>query len=278
MTYNLDTWAFAQNPVIAIVGCGGTGAFVAEGLCRLFTGRNAQIQLIDHDRIEPHNLLRQAFYPNEIGKFKSQALAERLTRAYGKPIAYCTTSYKTTHSYSHTWISPSQPDPKLIIGCVDNAQARKHMNEAMNPNGNRWNIDAGNGYTWGQILIGNTSHEDNLSGSFQGNTCTKLPSPVLQRPDLLTAIPHTPPDMDCAAALDLTDQDPTINHMMASWVIQVVLRMAVNRCPFMAIDIDLDLGTTVSTYATPENVARTLNIQAEALIVQEQDQPQPPAA
>jgi len=39
------------------------GGFVAEGLCCLFQGRQATIVLVDHDRVEPHNLLRQNFYP-----------------------------------------------------------------------------------------------------------------------------------------------------------------------------------------------------------------------
>ena len=47
--------------------------------------------------------------------------------------------------------------------------------------------------------------------AFDGETCYLLPAPTLQRPDLLTTVPTTPPDVDCAAALDLTDQDPTIN-------------------------------------------------------------------
>ena len=48
-----------------------TGGYVAEGLCRLFQGREAAIVLVDHDRVEPHNLLRQNFYPEDVGRFKS---------------------------------------------------------------------------------------------------------------------------------------------------------------------------------------------------------------
>ena len=63
-----------------------------------------------------------------------------------------------------------------------------------------------------------------------------------------------PPDVDCAAALDLTDQDPTINQMMASLVLQVVRRMVAGTCPFMALYLDMDLGTVTPTYVTPEAV------------------------
>ena len=61
MPYYLDNAFLLDDPWITVVGCGGTGGFVAEGLCRLFQGRKATIVLVDHDRVEPHNLLRQNF-------------------------------------------------------------------------------------------------------------------------------------------------------------------------------------------------------------------------
>ena len=53
MPYYLDNAFLLDNPRITVVGCGGTGGFVAEGLCRLFQGREATIVLVDHDRVEP---------------------------------------------------------------------------------------------------------------------------------------------------------------------------------------------------------------------------------
>ena len=88
MPYYLDNAFLLDNPWITVVGCGGTGGFVAEGLCRLFQGREATIVLVDHDRVEPHNLLRQNFYAEDVGKFKSQALADRLARDYRRPVGY----------------------------------------------------------------------------------------------------------------------------------------------------------------------------------------------
>ena len=85
----------------------------------------------------------------------------------------------------------------------------------------------------------------------------------MQRPDLLTAVPTTPPDVDCAAALDLTDQDPTINQMMASLVLQVVRRMAAGTCPFMGLYLDMEQGTVTPTYATPEVAERVMRSDSE---------------
>ena len=82
-----------QKRNILVVGCGGTGGFVAEGLCRLLTKTDIPIILIDPDRVEPHNLVRQHFYEGDVGKFKSQAMAERLARQFGRSVGYSVYPY-----------------------------------------------------------------------------------------------------------------------------------------------------------------------------------------
>ena len=67
MPYYLDNAFLLDNPWITVVGCGGTGGFVAEGLCRLFQGRQAAIVLVDHDRVEPHNLAAPELLPRGRG-------------------------------------------------------------------------------------------------------------------------------------------------------------------------------------------------------------------
>ena len=262
MPYYLSTTQFSLRPSVVIVGCGGTGAFLAESICRLFTGRPAEITLIDHDTVEPHNLLRQAFFQEDVGNYKSKALATRLSKAYNRPIGYSILPFTPKSNIPQLEQYSSNT---ILIGCVDNADARRAMDHAISRHP-AWLIDAGNGFTWGQILIGNGSPNVKYDSAFKDDTCFWLPSPVSQRPDILTTPSHTPPDMDCAAALDLTDQDPTINQMMASWIVHIVRRMATNNCPFMALDLDLDLGTMAPTYATPQNVSRTINIPIDNLM------------
>ena len=104
-----------------------------------------------------------------------------------------------------------------------------------------WLIDAGNDTNWGQVLAGNvTDPSHRYEPAFVGETCHLLPTPTVQRPDLLTAVSTIPPDVDCAAALDLTDQDPTINQVMAALVLQVVRRMVAGACPFMGLYLDME--------------------------------------
>ena len=96
MPYYLDNAFLLDNPWITVVGCGGTGGFVAEGLCRLFQGRQATIVLVDHDRVEPHNLLRQNFYAEDVGKFKPTFpiwlnIPLSKSSAFFKPLSICET-------------------------------------------------------------------------------------------------------------------------------------------------------------------------------------------
>ena len=165
--------------------------------------------------MEPHNLLRQNFYPSDVGEFKSQALADRLARDYNRPIGYSVYPFREEDC---RYPGLSSHDG-LIIGCADNAAARRAMAECLPGDPCRWLIDAGNDTNWGQVLVGNIAHRVELDEPpFTGETCHLAPAPTLQRPDLLTAVSARPPDVDCSAALDLTDQDPTINQMMASLV------------------------------------------------------------
>ena len=255
MTHRLDTPFMAENPRITVVGCGGTGGFVAEALCRLYTGREARIVLVDHDRVEPHNLFRQNFHAREVGRYKSEALAERLSAAFDRKVGYVVRPFRKDAGGEYPGVGRFRSS--LLIGCVDNARARREMEECLESRPHFWLIDAGNGKNWGQVLIGNRpAGSRNYRQPFRKDVCCELPSPAAQQPELLTAAPETKPDIDCAAALDLLDQDPTINQMMAMMVIQVVHRMAANDCPWMSLYLDLEQGTMTPRYATPENAAR----------------------
>ena len=128
--YHLDNAFLIEDPWITVVGCGGTGGFVAEGLCRLFQGREATIVLVDHDRVEPHNLLRQNFFAGDVGRFKSQALAERLSRAYNRTVGYSTQpfqAYEPRDEYYRRYPGLPTYGNALLIGCTDNAAARRAM-------------------------------------------------------------------------------------------------------------------------------------------------------
>lgn len=64
-----------QRTKIGIAGCGGLGSNIANVLVRSGFG---DIEIIDHDVIEPSNLNRQNYFLDEIGFSKVEMTAKRL--------------------------------------------------------------------------------------------------------------------------------------------------------------------------------------------------------
>ena len=160
MPYYLDNAFLLDNPWITVVGCGGTRRLRGRGPLPASSRAGRPLSsLVDHDRVEPHNLLRQNFYAEDVGRFKSQALADRLARAYRHPIGYSVYPFRGAEADSRPdgGCYPGLPSygNSLLIGCADNAAARRAMAESLPGDPRRWLIDAGNDTNWGQVLIGN---------------------------------------------------------------------------------------------------------------------------
>ena len=245
---------------VVIAGCGGTGGWLAEDLCRLYQAvPEVTLVLVDPDRVEEQNLVRQNFLPGDVDQFKAQALAERLAKKYRRPVAYCTGGFAAYQGYK-----------SVVVGCVDNPAARQEISSAFTQNASYawpgWWIDSGNGANWGQVLVGNV-HKEGLGAAFDVATqrCRALPLPSLQRPELLAQEPPAP-DPNCAEAVQAGDQSPTINRMMAALTTEVVRRLLAGTCPWMSLAVDLDLGEVRPTFATPEVVARLMRVPKTRLL------------
>jgi PRTRC genetic system ThiF family protein len=252
-----------------IVGCGGTGSLVAEGLCRLLINSDLTLMLVDFDRVEPHNLLRQNFFAGEVGKFKSQALAERLSRQYGRKIGYSVFPYERDLFDEPMGAGMYHKAMSLIIiGCVDTAEARRSVADSMNANFNNWWLDAGNGHHSGQVLLGNTGRPDGLKESFDivSHIVTRLPLPSLQLPGLLIPPVEIIRPRDCAETIEDDEQSPTINQAMAMLVVDTVYRLLTNKLTNMGAYIDLDTGTLQTVPATPMSVARIVGLKVSELM------------
>jgi len=263
--YTLDNQFMQYSGNVTVVGCGGTGGFVAEGLCRILPPM-AKLLLIDPDRVEERNLLRQNFYITDLGEYKSEALAHRLAAKFNRPVAYSTlpiSMVKGTHN--------------IIVGCVDNGLARGSIAEIASPRGYQaqrslsgWWVDAGNGENYGQILIGNASTAQLCPsfgaikrGAVYRDICVALPLPTMQRPELLK---QTPPANDCAAAVAQNAQGPIINQAMAALALEAVRRIINGTCPWMQLYLDMETGALSSVYATPELVSNITGISKRKLL------------
>ena len=71
--YRLSNQFATNNFTVTVVGCGGTGGFVADGLCRVLPPR-AELVLVDHDIVEERNLVRQNFAVDDIPVLRLQII------------------------------------------------------------------------------------------------------------------------------------------------------------------------------------------------------------
>ena len=262
---------YAREATIALVGCGGTGSFLAEAVCRLLIGREASLFLIDLDRVEPHNVGRQAFDPGDVGHFKAQVLAERLARRFGREVGYSVLPYDRD---VHAGVFETRARLNLVIGCVDNAAARRAIADTLEGYPYRaspvWWLDCGNTTNSGQVLLGNALRREDLRGAFLPHAarCVALPAPSLQRPDLLTAPPGaTPaaPALDCAQAVAAGEQGPTINQAVAAVAAGVVEKLLAGTCRWEAAYFDLDEGTLRALPPGPRSVAALAGLHLNAI-------------
>jgi hypothetical protein len=232
------TWA------AVVVGCGGTGGYVAEALVRLLP-QNVQIILVDFDRVEERNLIRQNFFREDVGKYKSVALAERLTQQFDRPVSYSTLPVQEL----------TIPKMAIVVGCVDNGIARATIAGRI-PRQYSWWVDAGNGENFGQVLIGNSKiaefHQDR-------EVVSSLPLPSIQRPEILLQAPPTL-QPNC---LDVSSQGPTINQVMAALTVEVVRRLYLGTCPWIQLMVDMEHGTMTPIMATPENCREIMHTKSK---------------
>jgi len=176
--YRLSNEFARRRYTVTVVGCGGTGGFAAESLCRLLP-EQADLVLVDHDRVEERNLTRQNFYREDLGRFKSETLAHRLAQKFDRPVGYSTLPVAMTRVAF----------PGLVVGCVDNGLARRDIARTVKGiiHDGSWWIDAGNGDNYGQVIIGNTDVAAHCLPT--GDIYCGLPLPTIQKPELLNQAP-----------------------------------------------------------------------------------------
>ena len=266
-----------------LIGTGGTGSWLAPHIIRLArflredNRMNVQVTFIDPDTVEPKNVFRQNFSFAEIGANKAETLALRLGPAWGIEIRV----YKSR--FDKRMVELQYGDVGVLMGCVDNAAARRSIAEALDHSPNGWSggwssgdslplphlfwLDCGNGENTGQALLGSTSNIKMLHSAFphfpNATFCIQLPAPHLQHADLLEPRPseitatQAEPAASCAQMLFTGDQSPSINAMVANIAATYLWRMFTDPkgLTTFASYCNLEALSVRSRFITPEALA-----------------------
>lgn len=261
-----------------IVGAGGTGSFAALNVARLCfelreRGKAVELTIIDPDRVEANNIPRSNFCAAEIGRFKAQTLAERISQAWGLETGFACERFDYEKH-----IKPQANGSKqttILVGCVDNHLARRELHRALqkcepyysSEAPNAWWVDGGNGKFSGQVLIGSTVKIEDANDYFTtASICRKLPAPSVFHPELLEPENASPRPQNatvraasCPELVRLGEQSLNINSRVAVEIGEVLTALLLtNSLKRFAAYFDLESGTSRSLYCTPETIERAL--------------------
>ncbi len=264
-----------QRLKIYLIGAGGTGSYAAMAIARLCfelkrTGKTCELTIIDPDRVEAGNIPRSNFCAAEIGRFKAQTLAERITQAWGLEVAHINEKLTPKKHIEQT----SYRELTILVGCVDNHKARREIDftlRKLNEHNMRqapkaWWIDGGNGRSSGQVLIGSEFKKFAKKNLFTSKTiCQNLPAPSIIHPELLkdqeidSGRTASREALTCPERIRLGEQSLNINQRVAIEIAEILTELLLtNSLKRFATYFDLESGTTRSLYCTPENIKQSL--------------------
>ena len=197
------------------------------------------------------------------GRFKSQALADRLARAYRRPVGYSVYPFREYESQpSRATATPASPPTATASSSAapTTPPRGRAMAETLPGDPRRWLIDAGNDTNWGQLLVGNVAEPVTLDEPpFSGETCHLAPAPTLQRPDLLTAVSTRPPGRGLRRGP--RPHRPGPDHQPDDGVAGAYRWSAAwwrEPAPSWASTWTWSMGTVTPSYVTPEAVVRVV--------------------
>lgn len=187
--------ARVTNTSLVFVGCGGTGShligLVLQYLKSLLMThkeiKQPSIVFIDGDSVEPHNLIRQKFIEQDVGKNKAVALADRYSAAFGLEIMaipsflpLARADRRKLSEFIGKQEARRSHKFSLVFSSVDNAAARFYcmdLARSLSAGGDAetsFLVDMGNDAYHGQALfsmVGSVRHSTGWISRFGSRRC-----------------------------------------------------------------------------------------------------------
>lgn len=209
----------AKRIKVLQVGAGGTGSRILEKLVCLHRALLAKghpgglaVTVIDPDTVSAANIGRQAFYPGDIGSFKSDVLVNRANMALG------TVRWESVPSKLDT--SSGLEGFDIVIGAVDNRAARLGILRGLENclGGSRYWLDTGNRSNDGQAVLGQVPTRRRVTDDKD-----RLPHIGELYPDLIDPAAEDPDEgPSCSLAEALERQSLFINTTVSDFAMNLL--------------------------------------------------------
>jgi len=212
MMHNIRPRLLSSTVNVVVIGAGGTGSHVLTGLMDLHISMLAlghpgglQVTCYDDDFVSEANIGRQKFAPSDIGHPKAVVLINRANMLFG-------TDWKAEVKRIQNRTQPISAD--IVIGCVDNRQARKDILEVFH---NCYYLDFGNRKDDGQVVLGE------ILGYHDKKTAATLPHIGELFPDSINPELEDSDDTpSCSLAEALEKQSLFINKSVADYGLNIL--------------------------------------------------------
>ena len=281
-----------HRSAIVIVGCGGTGSHLVPNVLQFIASKKKtdenwvvpQIFLVDGDKIEERNLIRQKFVSAEVGTNKAKALAKRYSAIWELPVSYYEgyvdkdiliklLGEDVTRNY----------DSLIIMGAVDNHLARLEILKYMMAhaddqfakstfnNGLYW-IDGGNESHHGQAILtivpGRYSDRRRVASwefAKMGDTIPSVrTSNIFERhPSILSKIEQRKDEGSCIALSEIDPQTIQANMMSAFCMTSLLIQLLQGETTSTSIYFDAKTGNTCTRFITKETILEDFRIISE---------------
>lgn len=208
---------------INLVGIGGNGSKMLIGLKNihqslLHLGNSPlMVRAFDPDTISESNLVRQVFYPGDLGKNKAQVLTERLNLYYGL-------SWK---AYPKA-LTSKLPACDILITCTDSKKARLLAHKIAKKQ-NCYHLDLGNSRYTGQVVLGHPGKD--------------IPTVVDLFKDQLSGEEDNQPS--CSVEEALKQQDLFVNDLVVACALNMLWQLLQGDLNYYAVQINLRTGYVI---------------------------------
>jgi PRTRC genetic system ThiF family protein len=206
------TFSKSREVSVFLLGAGGNGSKLLVGLKNLHLALTALgVVLADGDAVSESNLVRQAFFPSDVGQNKAVILINRLNLSYGL-------EWQAYPHFGDERMLSSTVD--LVVSCVDTRAARRVIHGTLTQSYNRtsyW-LDLGNTRDTGQFVLGCPRNGSNKRASLRLRTAAEL------FPELVSDLPEDV-EPSCSTLEALERQDLFVNDMLVSGALNLLWRL-----------------------------------------------------
>lgn len=188
---------------LVCVGVGGTGGnFCKDAVKIILKHDDVELLMIDGDRVEKKNCIRQPFGEKDVLQFKADIMKEQLIVDYPELKARIKSfpCYLDSVEQLQACISEMNATNVILIGCVDNHRARQVMHQYYHKRETIIYMDSANEFSVGEVVISLKRDKEELS-----------PLRSYYYPDVLTDNGPSASELSCGVVNESSPQHQVTN-------------------------------------------------------------------